>query len=124
MPGKVALIVCCFAVLLAAFIQKPFRPPVWRRSYWWVFAQLLFFPLILAAADLFPASGGGPFAKANPYGERILDVLFIPSIVSACVLVYHLKGLRWLAVALMLLEESILSGALFIAGMIVSGDWL
>jgi hypothetical protein len=35
-----------------------------------------------------------------------------------------MKGLRWLAVSLVILQETLIWGALFVAGMLVSGDWI
>jgi hypothetical protein len=35
-----------------------------------------------------------------------------------------MKGVRWLAVGLVVFQETILYGTLVIAGMAVSGDWI
>jgi hypothetical protein len=38
--------------------------------------------------------------------------------------IYKMKGLRWFAASLVVLLQVILTGAGFIAGMSVSGEWL
>ena len=43
---------------------------------------------------------------------------------TACLWIYRLKGLRWLAASLLLLQGALVIGASFIAGMSVTGDWL
>ena len=98
----------------------------WRTSYWLVFTQLLFFPLVIAVGALFPAARTSPFGRpmSNPFGYHCLDALTLLSLGMALFWVYHLKGLRWLAISLVVLEEVVIYGALFIAGMSVSGDWL
>jgi hypothetical protein len=98
----------------------------WKRSYWLVSTQLLFYPLAIAIGSAFQARIHPPTEPLNPnrLGERLLDALTITSLVTAAFWVYYMKGLRWLAVSLVILQETVIWGALFVAGMSVSGDWI
>ena len=111
--------------LIAAFVrQQPFRTGLWRRSYWLIFTQLIFFPAIVAVGVLFPAVSGWPQPKGNQTGNRLLDALFLLSLATGGLWLYRMKRLRWLAASLLALQEVVLFGAGFIAGMNVSGEWL
>jgi hypothetical protein len=98
----------------------------WHASYWFIFTQLLFYPLAIAVGVLFPAASTSPFAqsRSNSAGEHLLDALTLLSLVTASFWVYRMKGLRWLAGSLAVLQEVVVWGALLIAGMSVTGDWL
>jgi hypothetical protein len=98
----------------------------WRTSYWFVLTQLVFFPLAIAVGASFPASSTSPLEPRRPnlLGEHILDALTLLSLGMALFWIYRMKGLRWLATSLVILEEVLVWGALFIAGMSVSGDWI
>ena len=111
---------------LVLSLRSPGIKSRWCTSYWFVFSQLLFFPLVIAVGALFPATGASPFdhPKSNPLGYYCLYALTLLSLGMAFFWVYRMKGLRWLASSLMVLEEVVIYGALFIASMSVSGDWL
>lgn len=98
----------------------------WQPSYWFVFTQILFYPLIIGVAARFQGVLRGPDQnpRTNPIGDHLLDVLLYTSLVTACFWIYRMKGTRWLALGLVIFQETILYGALFIAGMAVSGDWI
>jgi hypothetical protein len=74
---------------------------------------------------LFPAASSvRPDLKQNVMGHRLLDGLFYLSVATSAFWVWRMRGLRWLAVSLLVLQQVILIGAGFVAGMSVSGDWL
>lgn len=113
------------SVFLCIFRQRQMRAH-WRASYWLIFTQLLFYPLIIAVGVGFQADTTGPIRAGHPNarGEHLLDVLTWASLVTGCFWVYRMKGFRWLAVSLVVLQEVMIFGAMFIAGMSVTGDWL
>jgi hypothetical protein len=115
---------CIVSVVLAVVRQQPFRKGKWRSSYWLIFTQMLFVPAIVAVGVLFPAVSGPPYAKQNLMGNRLLDALFYLSLATSAFWLWRMKGLRWLSASLLLLQQLVLVGAGFIAGMSVSGDWL
>jgi len=115
---------------LTSLVLSLFRSPEikshWRTSYWLIFTQLSFYPLAIAVGVLFQAASTPPFdqSRSNSLGEHILDAITLLSLGMASFWVYRMKGLRWLAGSLVVLEEVIVLGALFVAGMSVTGDWL
>jgi hypothetical protein len=54
----------------------------------------------------------------------MLDAILLLSALIGIFCVYVMRGLRWLAVSFFLVEECLLFGAMFIAGMAISGDWI
>jgi hypothetical protein len=125
LPPVLLMSAVCIASVVWAFVrQQPFRMGLWRSSYWLVFTQLLFFPAIVAVGVLFPAVSGRPHPQENVMGHRLLDGIFYLSFATSALWLYRMKGLRWLSASLLVLQEVILLGAGFIAGMSVSGDWI
>ena len=116
--------ICLVAVVVAYAHQQPFRRHLWQPSYWLIFTQLLFFPAIIAVSVLFPAESVRPHTAENVTGHRLLDGLFYLSLATSIFWVWRMKGLRWLAATLLLLQQILTIGAGFVAGMSVSGDWL
>jgi hypothetical protein len=116
--------VCIVSVVWAFVRQQPFRTRLWRTSHWLIFTQLLFFPAMVAVGVLFPAVSGWPSPKENVMGRRLLDGLFYLSLATSAFWLWRMKGLRWLSASLLVLQQIILVGAGFMAGMSVSGDWL
>jgi hypothetical protein len=117
-------------LMLAAFGIALFRwrqtVAFWRRSNWLVFTQLLFYPLIIAVGAAYaaePAPRDG-LLRPNQTGEHLLDVLSVVPLITACFWIYWMKGARWLALGVVLFQQVVLLGGLFIAGMAVSGDWI
>ncbi len=120
------LIVCALlsvSTALACVKQRPMRSGLWRSSYWLVLTQLLFYPALIAVAVL-----GGvnfrPVREPNKTALLYTDVLACASFALAVFWVWRMRGLRWLAVSLVLLEELLLLGAFVTAGMAISGGWL
>jgi|SRR5580698_1148167 hypothetical protein len=98
----------------------------WKGSNWLVLTQLLFYPLIIAVGAGFTAHTRTSLStlRPNQTGERLLDVLAVASLATACFWVCRMKGARWLTLSLVLFQEIVLLGAMFVAGMAVSGDWI
>jgi hypothetical protein len=124
-PLLVVAIICLVGVAICLFRPSHIRAN-WRRSFWLVSTQLLFYPLAIAIgaafqANIRPPAGG---VQPNRLGEHLLDALTIASLIVGAFWVYYMKGLRWLGLSLVILQETVIWGAFFVAGMSVSGDWL
>src|SRR5581483_5215920 len=118
-------IICLTGVVVAVLRQQPFQRQLWQASYWLIFTQMLFFPAMVAIGVLFPAVNTvRPHLEGNVVGSRLLDALFYLSLVMGAFWVWRMRGLRWLAASLVVLQEVLLIGAGLVAGMSVSGDWL
>lgn len=124
-PPVLLMTAVCIVGTVVAFARKqPFRTRLWRPWYWLIFTQLLFFPATVAVGVLFPAVSGWPHPKENVMGHRLLDGLFYFSLVTSAFWLWRMKGLRWVSASLLVLQQLILVGAGFVAGMSVSGEWL
>ena len=113
-------------LIWAGIRQRPFRTGLWRPNYWLVVTHSLFFIAAIGVAVLGANPITNPTVPHAPVSaaEHCLDIVTIGSLVSCGFWIWQMKGLRWFAVSLMLVAEVITYGALFIAGMAVSGDWL
>ena len=96
----------------------------WKRSHWLVFTNLLLFPAVVAAGAIFSAEPHAQAPKISRFGEWALDAILLLTVLVGTYCVYVMRGLRWLALSILLVEECLLFGAMFIAGMAISGDWL
>jgi len=125
-PFLVVGLISLGSILVALLVRNRETRTHWQLSYWFVFTQLLFFPLVIAVGTGFQGELRGPnhTNHTNSLGAHLLDALFVASLITACFWVYRMKGLRWLAIGLVVLQEALLFGAFFIAGMAVSGDWI
>ena len=125
---KVRLIFIVLVIVLFVSLawQRPLDRKVWKRYYSLVFGQMFFYPAIIAIGVLYRASSSPTLhlAKVNPFVDSTLDVLFGLSLVSGLFWICRMRGLRWVAFCLVLLQQVLLFGAFFIAGMSVTGDWL
>lgn len=112
-------------VLLALVIQRPFSHEKWKRHYWLVFSNLLFLPVILAIATV-AWNDTSPVARPEPnvIAEWANNAIDLISLAVPIISVYYMKGSRWFAIAVSLLQIWFLLIASFIAGMAISGDWL
>jgi hypothetical protein len=110
---------------LALARQRPFRQRRWKSAYWLVFASYLFIPVMLAIGVIAAVdSRMVPRRRPNELAVWASDGLFVASLLLGIFCSYKMKGLRWLATAISLLQLWILLSAGFIAGMALSGDWL
>ena len=110
---------------LALTHKSPFRHDRWKKEYWFAFLSLLFIPTTLAIGVVGTIDPGKvPRPKPDPFAVWSSNGLFVASVVLGIFWVYRMKGLRWFALAVALIQLWILMGASFIAGMALSGDWL
>jgi hypothetical protein len=100
------------SILVALLVRNRETRTHWQLSYWFVFTQLLLFPLVIAVGARFPGELRGPNRAnhTNSLGDHLLDALFVASLITACFWVYRMKGLRWLAIGLVVLQEALLFG--------------
>jgi hypothetical protein len=120
------LIASVAALAVIAFMcarQRPIRGGLWLKSYWLVFTQMLFYPAVLAVAVLGGVNVVPPRAP-NHTASLYADVLWWTSLGLAAFWVWRMKRLRWLALGLVTLQQTLLEGAFLVAGMAISGRWL
>jgi len=120
-PIALILVIAAASVAWAALKQKPAESLFWKQRRWAVLAHLLFFPVAIAVGVLLPDGGS---SSANRFGNTSLKILLCASLISCVFWIWRMKQLRWFAVGLMALLEMPVLGALFVAGMSVTGDWL
>lgn len=109
----------------SVIFQRPFSKPIWKRTYSIVVMQFLFFPATLAVAVLGRVDWQQPhFPGPNKWGLRAEDVFALSSLIVSGYCVWKMKGLRWFALSLAMLQLWLLAAANFIAGMSLTGTWL
>lgn len=126
-PFGAAAIMLSAGLVASLFAQNPFRGCRWRSHYWLIFTQLFFYPAVILVGVLYAVGARRPFdplPKVNPVAEIALNVLTFLSLALGIFWVYFLKGLRWVAFCFVALQLLFLYGALFLAGMSISGDWI
>lgn len=116
-------ILALLSLALACWKQHPFQSGLWKRSHWFVLTQLLYFPVVISLGVLYPAPGPS-FYHAESTAGWACEFLSWLSLGTAAFWVYRMKGLRWFGVSLVAVLQLIITGAFFVAGMAVSGDWL
>lgn len=109
----------------STFYQRRSAKEIWKRNCSLPIVQFLCFPATIAVAaagyvDWQPPNYHGP----NNWGLRAEDLLALISLTLGIFWVWKMKGLRWLATSLALLQLWFLAGANFIAGMALTGQWL
>jgi hypothetical protein len=105
--------------------QRPFQKPIWRQTYFIVVLQFLFFPAVLAVAVLGRVDWQKPhFPGPNYWGLRAEDFCDLGSLILSVYWVSRMKGLRWFALSLAILQLWLLAAAGFIAAMSLTGTWL
>ena len=114
------------ANLVAALIHKwPFHPERWKKGYWLAFLSLLFIPATTVVGVVgWIDPGMVPRPKPNAVLVWVDNGLFIAFILLGIFWVYRMKGLRWFALSIVLIQLWILMGVGFMTGMALSGDWL
>lgn len=111
--------------IASVIFQRPFSKPIWKRTYSIVVMQFLFFPATLAVAVLGRVDWQQPhFPGPNKWGLRAEDVFALSSLIVSGYCVWKMKGLRWFALSLAMLQLWLLAAANFIAGMSLTGTWL
>lgn len=106
-------------------LQWPFRDGRWKKEYWLVFTSYIFIPVTLAIGVIAAVDPEMvPRPKPNTLAVWTSDGLFVAALLLGAYWVYRMKGLRWFALAIALIQLWVLFSAGFIAGMALSGDWL
>ncbi len=120
----------CLLLIVGLFIsiiwQQPFDSRRWRRRNLLIFTQVLFYPAIVAIGALFRVDSNPmrPRAPVNPFADWALDITFFLSLALGLYWIYEMKRLRWFAFCFVFLVQLVLFGAMFVAGMSITGDWL
>jgi hypothetical protein len=105
--------------------QRPFRTPIWKQTYSVIIVQFLFFPAALAVAVIGRVDWQQPHSSGpNHWALQAENAFAIGSLIVSGYWAWRMKGLRWFAVSLALLQLWLLAAANFIAGMSLTGDWL
>jgi len=105
--------------------QRPFSKPIWKTNYSIVLLQFLFFPATLAVAVLGRVDWQQvPFPGPNAWGLRAEYVFALGSLIVGGYCVWRMKGLRWFALSLAMLQLWLLAAANLIAAMSLTGNWL
>jgi hypothetical protein len=114
------------AINLAGSIvrQMPFRHDKWIRMMRLPLIIFLCFPATIAIAVVGYVDPPSPFAKPNTWGLQACNLLALIALVAGIYWTYRLKGLRWLAISVTLIQMWFLACANFIAGMALTGKWL
>jgi ABC-type dipeptide/oligopeptide/nickel transport system permease component len=107
-------------LLASVFIQKPFGQEIWKRKYSLAILQFACFPATLLVAAFGAVSGPEP----NNWGLRAVDALAFISLGVGIYWIGLMKGLRWYAISVVVLQVWLLAGANFVAGMALTGRWL
>lgn len=121
-PFSFVFLLGAISFIAAALVQRPFRRHLVKGHHWLVLTQCLFFPAAIAVGVFWSNPLADP-AIAH-HGNLWLDVVTYGSLASCAFWVWRMKGFRWYAASLMTMAEVITWGAIFIAGMSVTGDWL
>jgi len=125
-PFCIAFLLAAISLGWAAIKQRPFKTRLWRKQYWLVLSHLIFFGAAIIIGVLWANPMANPTVRhrANPSAAVYLDVVAYCSLASCGFWVWRMRGIRWLAASLMTLAEVITWGAVFVAGMSITGDWL
>jgi hypothetical protein len=113
-------------IFIASVIrQRPLSKPTWQQTYFIVVLQFLFFPATLVVAVLGRVDWQQPhFPGPNKWGLRAEDAFALGSLIVSIYWVWRMKGLRWFAVSLAMLQLWLLAAANFVAAMSLTGTWL
>jgi len=124
-PLLLAFSFAAISFLWAALKQRPFHSQLWRPYHWLVLMHALFFPAAIAVGVIW-ANPADPALHHTtmPLAERCLDGVGYASLISCGFWVWRMKGFRWWAASLMAMAEVVIWGALFVAGMSITGEWL
>jgi len=107
----------------AGLRQQPFRKHLWKRHHWLVLSHFFFFVAAIVVGLLWANDPRNhhPSSRAATFW---LDTVIYGSLASCIIWTWQMKGFRWCAASLLALVEVITFGAIFVAGMSISGDWL
>ena len=111
-------------LLSSVMLQRPFRNPIWKRTSLVILVQLLLFLAILAVAVIGEVSSNPTLPRVSNHWGLVADILDLCSVAVGAFWIWKMKGVRWFATSVLLLQMWLLLGANFIAGMALSGDWI
>lgn len=125
-PFGVAAVLLTAGMVASFFAQNPAKAGRWKHHYWLILSQLVFYPAVIAIGVIYasPRRPIDPLPKINPVAEGALDAITCLSLALGVFWVWRLKGVRWIAFFFVALQLLFLYGALFLAGMSISGDWI
>jgi hypothetical protein len=125
-PVQYTLLALGLGFIVSAAWQKPYRPSLWRTRYWLIFTQLLFVPALAVIGTLYRVilDPTKPLPKENAVANWSINILVLLSLGLSFFWVYRMKGIRWFAFCVLAIQEVFVLGAMFIAGMSISGDWI
>jgi hypothetical protein len=81
-------------------------------------------PIVVGVLGANPVTNPTIPHSADKTAKVYLDAVTYGSLASCEFWIWRMKGFRWYATSLMALVELITWGALFVAGMSITGDWL
>src|SRR5215469_9790669 len=114
-------------LVISAALQNPFQHGRWSHRYFLVFTHFFLFLAILSIGVLYRVPFPDPTKprpKENTIADWSLNILFFLSVILSIFWVYRMRKLRWLAFFVVALQELFVLGALAVAGMSISGDWI
>jgi len=121
-PFNFVFLLAAISFIVSALVQRPFRRHLFKLHHSLVLTQCLFFPAAIAVGVFWANPLADP-AIAH-HGTPLIYAVALGSLASCVFWIWRMKGFRWFAVSLMTIAEIITWGAIFIAGMSVTGDWL
>jgi len=91
-----------------------------------ILTHLLFFIAAIGVGIVWanPITNPTVAHTANPVASLFLKGVLYGSLLSCVFWIWRARGFRWYATSLLALAELPVLGALFVAGMSISGDWL
>jgi hypothetical protein len=125
-PFRYPLVVLYIGLIVSAIWQKPFQRKAWKPQYWLVFTQLFFVPAVCVIGVIYRVTPDPtkPLLKENAVADWSINVLALLSALSIFLWVYRMKGIRWVVFCILAIQEVFVLGAMFMAGMSISGDWI
>jgi hypothetical protein len=110
----------------AAQKQQPFRRGLWKRYHWLMLSHAVFFLAAIALGVIWANPNTNPTVphSVNQMASRSLDLVLYGSIISCLFWIWKAQGFRWYASSFLALAELPIWGAVFVAGMSISGRWL
>jgi hypothetical protein len=108
---------------LALMRMWPVRRDRWRMKYWLVLFNFLFFPATVAIAVVGTVPIDVPQRKNLP-ALWTTEGMFYVAVLIGIYWIYRMKGLRWFALSIFLIQLWTLLFASFVASMALTGTWL
>jgi hypothetical protein len=125
-PLGLTFLLALITFLRTGWKKRLFLNQHWERYHWYVMTHVLFFFAAIATGVLGAVPLAGPLVSRHtePAGTFCLNAVLGASFASCAFWIWRMKGFRWFAASLMTIMEVPVLGAVFMAGMSVTGDWL